>query len=251
MRACSLSCVLVLLAAATPAVSASAETPPTAEELLAASIAYHDPEGTFLAEGYRLRFVETRPGGADRRTEIVIDVPGERFEMVRAGERVVAGVMAPGRCEMTLDGRADVSAEEREEHRLTCERLTTMRDYYTYLWGLPMKLADPGTRLGRVSATEFEGKAVYDLRVTYDERVGVDTWYFYFDRATSALVGYRFYHDESKNDGEVILLEGEFAAHGIRLPEQRTWYTHQDDRLLGTDTLVALDVEPEATAEPR
>ncbi|MEO1368819.1 MAG: hypothetical protein AAFX50_16715, partial [Acidobacteriota bacterium] len=60
------------------------------------------------------------------------------------------------------------------------------------------------------------------------------------DRGTAALVGYRFYHDASKNDGEYIVLEGEHAAHGMRLPEGRAWFTHQGDRHLGTDRLLRL-----------
>lgn len=142
---------------------------------------------------------------------------------------------------MTLDGRSEVSEEERAEHRLSCETLRRMRDYYTYLWGLPMKLRDPGTHLGQVTATTFEERPVYDLRVTYDADVGRDVWYFYFDRESSALVGYRFYHDEAKNDGEVILLDGEVEAGGLRLPKRRTWITHADQRTLGTDVLLAVE----------
>ncbi len=215
--------------------------PPSAGELLDRSIAYHDPEGRLLSRPHRLSFLETRPGGPDRRTEALIDVAGERFEIARRGEVEIAGVIGDGRCAMTLDGRSEVSDEERETHRLSCERLTLLRDYYTYLWGLPMKLRDPGTRLGEVTEATFAGREVFGLRVTYDQEVGGDTWYFYFDRESFALAGYRFYHDEAKNDGEYIVLEGEHAAAGLRLPARRAWYTHQDERHLGTDVLTALE----------
>lgn len=231
------------LAVGFTAVPGLAAEPPTAEALLARAIDYHDPAGSLLGGAHRLRFSETRPNGPDRRTEILIDVPGERFEVVRQGDRRIAGTVAPGQCQMTLDGRTDLTDEEREQHRLSCDRLQTMRDYYTYLWALPMKLRDPGTRLGEVTATTFQKRAVWGLRVTYDEAVGGDIWYFYFDPDTAALVGYRFYHDEAKNDGEVIYLEGEVVADGLRIPKSRTWYTHQDDRLLGTDTLLEIVAE--------
>lgn len=220
-----------------PPVSAE---PPTAGELLDRAIAYHDPEGRFLTRPHRLAFLETRPGGTDRRTEVLIDVAGGRFEITRRSEVVIAGVIGGGRCAMTLDGRSHVSEEERKEHRLSCERLELLRDYYTYLWGLPMKLRDPGTRLGEVTETTFDDREVYGLRVTYDAEVGSDTWYFYFDRSRFALTGYRFYHDDAKNDGEYILLDGELEAAGLRLPKSRAWYTHQDDRHLGTDVLATL-----------
>jgi hypothetical protein len=50
-------------------------------------------------------------------------------------------------------------------------------------------------------------------------------------------VGYRFFHDEGKGDGEYIVLEGEIEGGGLRLPARRTWYTNAEDELLGTDVL--------------
>ena len=241
----SLPTLFVVLASLSTVPAFAAETPtaetPSAEELLAKSIVHHDPDGKFLGDSWCLTFRETRPGASDRHSEILVDVPGERFKMLRKAEHEVAGMIDGELCEMTLDGRSDVTDAERDEHRLSCERLGFMRNYYVYLWGLPMKLHDPGTRLGDVEATTFEDRPVYGLRVTYDAEVGGDVWYFYFDRDSSALVGYRFYHDESKNDGEYIVLDGERESHGMRLPESRAWYTHQDDRHLGTDILTSLD----------
>lgn len=245
MHKISLPTLLVVVLSALFAIPASAEESitgaPAAEDLLAKSIAHHDPDGKFLTGAWCLTFRETRPGGSDRHSEIHVDVPGERFKMLRKGEHEIAGVADGERCEMTLDGRSDVTDAEREEHRLSCERLGFMQNYYVYLWGLPMKLHDTGTHLGDVEATTFMDQPVYGLRVTYDADVGGDVWYFYFDRDGHAMVGYRFYHDEAKNDGEYIVLKGEHEAHGMRLPESRAWYTHQEERHLGTDILTSLD----------
>ena len=60
------------------------------------------------------------------------------------------------------------------------------------------------------------------------------------DRKTYALVGYRFYHDESKNDGEYIVLEGEASGAGLKLPKTRKWYRHEDDGFLGTDIIESM-----------
>ncbi len=221
-------------------VSERHEATPSAEEILSRSIAHHDPDGSFLSQAWCLSFRETRPQASDRRSEILVDVPGERFQMKRQAEHNVAGTIDGELCEMTLDGRRDLSEAERQEHNISCQRLRLMQSYYVYLWGLPMKLRDPGTHLGEVETTDFMGQPVYGLRVTYDLEVGEDIWYFYFDRQSAALVGYRFYHDEAKNDGEYIVLTGEHEAHGMRLPASRAWYTHQGDRHLGTDILEAV-----------
>ena len=214
--------------------------PPSAEALIEASIAYHDPEGKFLSEPHRLVFRDERPGKTDRHVEILIDIPGERFEMLQRTEVEIRGELAPGHCVMTLDGREELTEAERKKHRLTCERLGFMRNYYVYLWGLPMKLRDPGTHLGQPVEDTFDEKDVYALEVTYDEDVGSDIWVFYFDRDTSALVGYRFFRDETRTTGEYIFLEGEHAWGGMRLPKSRAWYHLEGERYLGTDHLVEI-----------
>ncbi|MCP4203005.1 MAG: hypothetical protein GY769_13870 [bacterium] len=210
---------------------------------MAASIAVHDPEGVWSSTALELTIEETRPEGPARTTEVGIDIAGERFSWstTRDGHRLAGGLDGKS-CELLLDGRTNITDGERDEHRLTCERLRWIRNYYTYLWGLPMKLRDAGTHLAEeVVATEFQGLDVLSLKVTYDEAVGGDTWYFYFDPVTSALVGYRFFHDESKNDGEHITLQDIAAVGVLRLPKRRAWYYNQGGGYLGTDTLVSLE----------
>ena len=116
-----------------------------------------------------------------------------------------------------------------------------MRNYYDYLWGLPMKLRDPGTRLGAVTRVEVDGEPRWRLRVTYDPEVGSDVWDFDFDPETYALAGYRFFHDEAAGDGEWIALDGEIEGRGLRIPQTRAWYMNVDDEFLGTDKLVGID----------
>ena len=220
---------------------ASAEL--SAAALLERSIAYHDPDGAWAEGAYRLEISESRPDGTERETVVVIDGSGGAFGYrgERLGRRIEAEIVGEA-CAVTLDGSSEVSAAEVETYGLGCERMLRVRDYYTYLWGLPMKLRDGGTVLDpEVATTTFADRPVDALRVSYEEGVGSDVWYFYLDRATHALVGYRFYHDESAGDGEYIVLEGETAAAGLRLPRRRTWYTNAEDELLGTDELVAIE----------
>jgi hypothetical protein len=214
-----------------------------AEELLADSIAVHDPDGVWARGAFRLAFEESRPDGSIRQTVVVIDNGRGRFEYAsqRDGRKIRGELDAEG-CAWSLDGSTGFSDEERERFRLTCERLEWIRNYYVYLWGMPMKLLDRGTVVDpRVEKESFEGRQAWEVRVTYEEEVGSDVWYFYFDPGDRALIGYRFYHDEAANDGEYIVLEGVHEGAGLRLPQRRTWYTHQEDELLGTDTLVGIE----------
>lgn len=220
----------------------ASEELPNATTLLQGSIGRHDPAGKWSSGAYRMVLRETRPDGTNRDTTLMIDNGRSLFEVssLREGDRIVGSLSADD-CSWLFNGSSNFSDEIRDTHKLTCDRLERMRNYYVYLWGLPMKLRDPGTRLGDVRKDEFEGRAALSLRVTYDEGVGSDVWYAYFDPETHDLIGYRFYHDEAANDGEYITLDGIQEGAGLRLPKTRAWYKHQQDEFLGTDTLVSIE----------
>jgi hypothetical protein len=226
-------------------VPSSAQENSAAADLLARSIAWHDPEGRWAIGAWRLTILEARPEtpGEAQTAVLEIDNRGGRFAWrTRRDGADLGGELQGERCALRLNGSTDIPAAELEKHRLSCDRLRMVRNYYSYLWGLPMKLRDPGTRLDpEVREATFEGRPVRALKVTYDEGVGSDTWYFYLDRETPALVGYRFFHDEAKGDGEYILLDGETTGSGLRLPRQRAWYMNQDRKHLGTDTLTSIE----------
>lgn len=243
----------VLWAALTLAAPAFAQPSlPPADTLLARSIAYHDPEGTFMQRTHRLVLRETRPGRPDRQTTLTFDGPGTRMALVqeRDGHTIDAEV-GPDACTAALDGSTSIPDSLATRYRLTCEGLRWVRDYYTFLFALPMKLTAPGTRLApEATATTFQGEGVHALQVTFDAEVGTDTWYLYLDPDTHALVGYRFYHEGVPDEGEYVVLEGEATAAGIRLPRTRRWYTTTDDRFLGADIIEQYEVGQYEVGQP-
>ena len=137
-----------------------------------------------------------------------------------------------------MNGASDYSSEDAERFRLNDTRSQTMRDYYLYLWGLPMKLKDAGTIIHEtVEKVHFENNTALKLQVTYEETTGQDTWYFYIDPVTYRMVGYQFFHDESINDGEYITLGEPLTISGMRIPNDRSWYVNKDSTYLGTDRI--------------
>lgn len=216
-----------------------------AEDWLERSIQYHDPDGVWGTRTLYLDLTETRPDGPDRKTYLFIGPGGDDFSWrSERDQHRFEGELTTADCSLRMDGSKHISAADRETYRLDCERLRWLRNYYVYLWGLPMKLRDPGTRLDpEAELIDLDGRSVISLRVTYDAEVGGDIWYFYLDPETAALVAYRFYHDEAKGDGELIELEGEVESLGMRIPKARTWTTNAEGRLLGTDILEYLSAQ--------
>lgn len=237
LLALSLACWLTGLRASA---ATGAGDPSEAAALVARSVAHHDPDGLWGSSVIHLELEETRPDGDVRRTLVRFD-PGRGafgFRRLQDGHEAEGSLDSEG-CRLALDGSTEFSPEAGAPFRLSCEGLELWRDYYGYLWGLPMKLEDPGVEIDPgVTEVELAGRRTLQVRVAYHEPIGKDVWYFYFEPESAALVGYRFYHDEEAGDGEYILLEGETSVGSLRLPARRSWYTHQGDRFLGTDRLL-------------
>ena len=218
---------------------------PTAEDVLRKSIAYHDPDGKWLDLRHHMTLRETRPSGNDRFTTLILDntTGGFSYRSAREG-RLVEATLRDGACTATIDGSDVVPDSLVERYRLSCEGIAWWQAYYGYMHALPMNLTDSGTHLDPdVQTTTFMDREVYALRVTYDAEVGSDTWYFYIDPTTYALTGCRFYHDESANDGEYIVFEGEMEHNGIRLPKTLKWYINKDGEFLGADIMEAYETD--------
>lgn len=211
----------------------------TATQLLDRTIAFHDPDNQW--EKFKGRFTVTMSTSDknDRVSQIFIDLPNEQFELQSKRDQVALyQKVNKGECQLRLNGKEQFSKQEENKYRLTCQRAKMMKNYYTYLYGLPMKLKDPGTIIDPVvRKKKFKGKEYLTLKVTYTQEVGKDSWYFYFDPVTYAMEVYQFFHDESANDGEYILLSGLEKVSKIRMPKTRAWYYNKDDGYLGTDVL--------------
>ena len=211
----------------------------TGQQILQKSIEYHDPKGKWSAFKGGLHLRETRPSGPDRLTHLHVNNKTNFFELIQHKEKnELVHVIENGKCMHLLNKSTTISDADKEKHKLNCDRTNMLRNYYLYLWGLPMKLTDDGTVIHeKVEKTDFQGQEVLSLKVMYEKEVGDDIWYFYFNPTNYALVGYRFYHEEEKNDGEYITLEGEEVIKDIRIPKTRKWYYNKDDKFLGADIL--------------
>lgn len=191
-----------------------------ATAILEKSIQYHDPKGQWSSFNHIMEFVSERPNGPDRKSMVTIDNSRGYFNLAEDGSEMT----------VIMDECTDIPQGK------TCENMKRTRNYYLYLWGLPMKLKDKGTVIDQKAKEEnLEGVACYVLRVPYED----DTWFFYIDKATYAMKGYMFYKDEPARKGEMIYLKGEERVGDMRIPKNRRWVTTPDGEFLGTDILMS------------
>ncbi|HAF77645.1 MAG TPA: hypothetical protein DCG42_10020 [Maribacter sp.] len=211
----------------------------TGTQLLERAIAYHDPENNWSSFKGKMLIEMENPKSSLRSTVIEMKLPNNYFKStVKKDNYTIESELDNGECTLKLNGSTSIFPKIKDSLNISCDRAKMMKNYYTYLYGLPMKLKDPGTIIdNNVVKKTFKGKEYLVLKATYEKEVGNDTWYFYFDPKTYAMEVYQFFHDESKNDGEYILLSEMITVNGIKIPKVRAWYYNKGDVYLATDNL--------------
>ena len=207
------------------------------QQLLDKTIEYHDPSGVWPTFNGTLEVSMILPEGQARESTIQINLPQEYFSLrAKTDTLVTTYTLDKKTCETSIKEISPYSK------RTPCETAQLYKNYYTYLFGLPMKLKDPGTIISKTVVTQnFKGKEYLMLSARYDKEVGSDVWQFYFDPATYAMEVYQFFKADpqgvGKNTGEYILLKNLKTINGIKFPKERAWYYNKDDGYLGTDIL--------------
>ena len=209
------------------------------QQLLQRSITWHDPQHNWAKLKTHLYLSSADTAGKETFFELEIDNANDYFCHItnKDGKQIVKG-LSKGKAFFLVDGKKEFSDEERKKYRLTEEGIKATRNFYVYLYGLPMKLTDAGVSVSDTVTNEVVNNKTYPtVTITYDPTVGKDNWFFYCDAETSALSAYRFNQGKPES-GEYILLEDEVSVNGIKLPKIRKWYLNKDNKYLGTDNLI-------------
>jgi hypothetical protein len=216
----------------------------TGKELLIKAINYHDPDHNWTTFNGELFITMETPNKPSRQSKIIINLPLEYFYIQAKRDTVTTEyTLEKSECTVKLNGSEDISEKSIKTYNLNCDRANMYKNYYTYLYGLPMKLNDEGTIVHEgVERKTFKGKEYLVLRISYEDTIGSDIWCFYFDSNTYAIEIYQFFKTDDKgtlkpNTGEYILLTETETIKGIKMPKNRAWYFNRDDEYLGTDVL--------------
>ncbi|WP_136482088.1 DUF6503 family protein [Cognatitamlana onchidii] len=238
MRKYILACMGMLL------VNVSFSQDITVNELLEKVINYHDPHNNWNTFNGELNIVMTTPKNIDRHSKVSINLPQEHFNLITEQDSIkTTYTITKNHCIISQKDSLRIANQKEKPKRSHCDMAELFKNYYTYLYGLPMKLKDPGTIIDTAVETKtFKAKTYLVLKAWYEESVGSDVWYFYFDPTTYAMEVYQFFRTDNKgqikpDSGEYILLSETVLLNGIKMPKVRAWYYNKDDQYLGTDVL--------------
>lgn len=210
----------------------------TGNQLLEKAIQFHDPYNNWETFKGVLSVTMEIPKKPNRISNISINLPEEYFSVLAKRDTIITEyTVKKGDCSISFNGDENPSEEIKKKFSLNCEHANMYKNYYSYLYGLPMKLKDEGTIIHqKVEKKQFKGKDYLVLKATYTAAVGKDTWYFYFNPKTYAMEVYQFFK-ATKDSGEYIILGGLETINGVKIPKVRSWYYNKDNKYLGTDIL--------------
>ncbi|WP_339790020.1 MAG: DUF6503 family protein [Imperialibacter sp.] len=215
----------------------------TPASLLEKSIEAHDPNNQWPKLNSRFHMSIKRDGQADRYFSVLINNPEGIFEYaLQQGDSTVSQGVRHGEYYVSVNDSSNLNYEIKSKFQLTEERTQYLKEVYEYLYGVPMKLKDTGTIIDPAVVEEtFNNQSCWVIKVTYDPSTDGETWYFYIDKETFLLAGYRFYFDESKGDGEFIFVEGYESLNGLQLPKLKKWHWNKDSAHFRTDELLKIE----------
>ena len=115
-------------------------------DLLKKAISYHDPNSKWDSFDGNFIVTSESPKRSIRKSIISLNNSESFFGIeIQQDENIITSILDNNDCSILFNGKFDFSNEIKDKYRLDCERVKYLRNYYTYLYGLPMKLNDPGT----------------------------------------------------------------------------------------------------------
>lgn len=117
-----------------------------------------------------------------------------------------------------------------------CKGYSWTKSFYPYIWGLPMKLKDPGyTPEKDWAECIFNMYPCYSVKMNYEN----ENFIYYFDQSDFQLRGFQFLKNDESKHGEIVTLKGLHTFDGIKFPAHRTWL-NLDSSLIGTNEVLKI-----------
>jgi hypothetical protein len=189
------------------------------QSILEKSIAFHDPSNQWetFRDSFKLTSNSKWSEWKDEHLQIMIDVPHNTVKYHNIEKKVKC--LFEQDSSFALIDSCDCSPYN-----------SWTKDFYTYIWGLPMKLKDPKTTITQLpNKIMFFEDSCYVLQTEYSN----EQWEYYISDEDYYLAGFRF-EKKDGSGGEIVRNVGIENWNGINTPLKRVWF-ELNESLVGTD----------------
>ncbi len=217
----------------------------TAKDLIKHSIAYHDPDGNwknFKSNVHISTSLWKSNGIKEKSSEkLFFNNKNGVFKM----HSIIDNIEFKGEIRNDTCYRNPVHKITKEQtiqfkRFIGCESITFNKNYYSYLIGLPMKLADTSAIVNdTIFERKYKGTSYNVVKVNYKPLDKNPSWYFYFSKENNAFQLCKFTSLKNENKGgEYIIYNKEKNIQGIKLKTQQVWlYNKPNLDTLAVDNL--------------
>lgn len=195
----------------------------TSDDIVKNSIHFHDPEGNWSSFKGKFYFesIFSFNDSIPEKLEVSIDVKENGFQY------------------HNLDRQVNISFPDDScivHSKLgNCDGYRWTKNFYTYVWGLPMKLHDPNTSISpQYQLDTIKTKPCYVINVFYT----AENFKFYIDQKSFQLRAFSFFKNDNSNHGEFIELEHIKEHHEIKFPKKKVWRDLISRELIGTNEVL-------------
>lgn len=218
----------------------------TSSFALQQAITYHNPSTEWATFSDTLYMEAERPNGRKQHTAVYLDVARNIcFIKDSTFQSVTTYKQIGNSCEIIHNGIVIKPQCSNDHTTPTCASFQQLKDYYAFLYGLPMRLTADGVALTdtiqRIRANNID-YIVIEARCQADRNNAI--WWFYLHPTTYRMERYQFFKTDTAGAlqasiGQYLRLSGEYFVGGMNIPQQKEWYSTDNDSLLGIDKLFA------------
>lgn len=207
----------------------------SSQEIVQASIAYHDPNGMWgkLYQDFKVQ------SSRDTLTLKLYNDRGmvEWTQKLNDGRFITAGYVSDS-CFVKIDGKSIEPRGKIENLLLDCPQVISRSNYFLYMYGLPMKLKDAQAIIDPIpEKVNFLGKEYWSVKVHYNSPDG-GRWQFYFDTDSFSFEIAQYFHSEHADNSEYIVFDSPLKVGQMVLPARHSWYLFKNRQFIGSELLV-------------
>jgi hypothetical protein len=211
-------------------------------QILNRVIQYYDPAGIWDHYRGEMHLYTLRPEEGSTEEDLVLDNASGHYQSIL----YINGAEIVRRLDQedvffSINGRADVTGEERKTFGLDKENLQWYFHHHSMHFGLPMHLRDQGINLEPKAHREvFNGKEclVLTFAGNPDEQTPAyfaDPIHLYIDPSDYSMAGVRYENQTRQYPSCYVLFNQEIEVGGIRIPKVKTYYREADSSYWFTD----------------